>query len=371
MAGPSSGKSLLRCQKCKAPFKSEGFLQAHQTQRNKACIYRASASVQFSCLFCDQTFASGQSIYKHYLRAHRLHYPDGRLMDVDDHPQGQIYKQYAKDLLSPALAKLALGSNGGKEGASAEQSRYVSTHIFSNKRKIKNLFRCEACNFSTHDEGKMSAHRWTHSVEGEIESEGRKAGPIEIGGSSLYTRPADLYQKYFKTFTKGKKSGGKTKPYKKMPWHVGGTTPPRETAESEAEMGRRAARLALGRKLALLRTANEGTYRLYRYIFPPTVNFPDSAFINVTEELIRVLRNELATNKGRAIKCSVALVIELIKLDHFLNVEDQIVVPFRSALHLLERGERGGIVDMIAEFKNKIEASIETFVERGSGWIIR
>jgi len=356
----SQKDSLYRCNKCKCSFKSVGFLKDHQFNRNKCCIYRPSEDSPFSCLFCDQTFPNGLAIYKHYVRQHTLYGPNSIPLEANQHPQGKTYIDYAKDLLSPSLANMALGC---REDAKNIQLKWAVNDTTSTNKAV---FRCEACDFASADAESMAAHRWSHSVEGEIEEKLKR--PTIFGGQKPYQRPTELYSKFFRVFSTERRAKAKQGARVKSTSTAAGA---QEEGETNAQIGRRSAREALGRKLTLLRSAHDGGLKLFRYIFPETVNFPDSAFVDVSEEVIRILTNEIAVNKGRAIKFSLALVIELIKIDEFLNIQDEIVVPFRSNMFLLQTPRREEMMAMLAESKEKIESSIDTFVKRGSGWTIR
>jgi len=384
----NNAKKIIFCPKCKATFKSENKLAVHQNSSTKVCIWRDYIGAYFSCFFCHQKCDSPYVLSKHYIRVHMLTDRTGRPLSAQEHPAGEEYVRWAKKYLSPDLAIHAFGNealilsltnppgetNGPRAAApiilpdpitEAFQSptRVITSENVagSSKRAVflerqdkphapKPVFICEACDFNTTDVALMRAHRWSHSVEGEIEGVGGRLNKkFTFGGTNPGWRISDLYSRYLEDIPDAADSDD----------------------QAASDVRRLAGRLSLNRKLALLRSSHSGAYKMFRYIFPESVNYPDSAFVNVQSEIIRVLSNEVAANKGKPVKTMAALFIEMIKLDEFLNITDEIIVPFRSDTLTIFPRDKVAYSEIVAAFKEKIETSIEVFVNRGSGWTIR
>jgi len=332
-----------RCSKCKKTFKNEAYLKSHKTQRNKGCLFRESEEEPFTCMFCGHKTENGWSMVTHYLRNHTMYDKDSNFLPAEKHPKGEEYKKMAEKYLSPFMCQYAFASaeEGGKTAAMV---KWNTSPLSSKDRKC--VFICEACDFASTSVMEMRGHRWNHAVEGELEG----GTDVHARGGDDPRRPADIYAAFFKS--KGEKAAA-------------------ANHQEASDRGREASRRALNRKLALLRSAHNGKFKLFRYIFPETVTFPDSAFINITPEIVRVLKKELVLNSANCIKTSACLFIEMIKLDEYLNITDEAVIPFRSSMEVLYSSEDRDIYQLIAYFKNKIESSIEKFTNSGSGWTIR
>jgi len=85
--------------------------------------------------------------------------------------------------------------------------------------------------------------------------------------------------------------------------------------------------------------------------------------------LINILRKELASNRGRTIKVQAKISIEMIKLNELNQIESTLSTYFSSNTESCRNKKDAGLI--MANLYQAIESKIASFVERGSGWVIR
>jgi hypothetical protein len=204
---------------------------------------------------------------------------------------------------------------GGKRGAAAAAAP-------SRLQPLRRVFPCEACNHVSLSFMEARRHRKYHMESPMSEGSGSEEEKERLAGGG---------RRYLRSHKKA--------------------------LRGRRELGFRSVATAHSRQL-----------QRFRYIFPPRVHFLEAAFAHVFPRLSQLLRLELAANRGRNLKCTVVMNVEMVQINDQAEIEEEMEVPFRGGMRIIRSA--ADISPAMEVWMERIDALLDAFIKRGSGWTL-
>ena len=113
-------------------------------------------------------------------------------------------------------------------------------------------------------------------------------------------------------------------------------------------------------------TAHNRACESLRYMFHEDVHFITAAFVDLHPRLLQLLRIKRAQHK--MMKVAIVMNIEFVKINEDGVIDTTIIVPFRATTFTLLPLQE--IEPLILSSFDQIDATVNEFVQRGSGWAV-
>jgi hypothetical protein len=383
-----SSDCVYTCPRCKTEFKGLSTLNNHK-KANK-CFWRKDFSSKIPCPFCSSTFAHHATVEKHIIRSHvsfsMKEGTEGESCQIEHAVRSNTGS--AEDNLVQVMADHLLPKKlQGKKYClgNAPTVKYVKKSSTKGEpppskfdEVLKRVYPCEACSYVASSYSDAKKHRFFHIRQNmdTIHEQNLTENLSQHRGGAQHSSST-------KEANAAAQRNDKSADREENAADASSSTIQHMSADEEEEAAAVRTNNAAGEREMNDLLADDETYvgmfiplkqahkkiiQTHRYIFPDNIHFAEGAYAHIIPHLSSFIRLQLSQNEGKNLKCSIALNVEMVKIDKEGNIDEQISIPLRSSMETIRSNRE--VLTVIYRWLGEVDNLLENFLRLGSGWTL-